>query len=98
MKPKAIIAILAVFVMIVAAVSISAADVQNSHPKNCKNGNFVDANGDGICDNNKNWNFTDANGDGICDNCNDNCKQLGFQKNTSSKVCKYNGACPCRNK
>lgn len=44
-------------------------------------GNFVDKNGDGICDNHQGKNlkakncqgtctgFTDANGDGVCDNC-----------------------------
>ncbi|MGB9701652.1 MAG: T9SS type A sorting domain-containing protein [Candidatus Kapaibacteriota bacterium] len=34
---------------------------------NTSNSKFVDANGDGICDN-----FVDANGDGVCDNCGQN--------------------------
>lgn len=46
--------------------------------------NFVDKNGDGICDNHQARGqqancskFTDANGDGVCDNCkgNGNCGQ-----------------------
>ena len=43
---------------------------QPAKPAACTN--FVDANGDGICDNCKQGlcdNFVDANKDGICDNC-----------------------------
>lgn len=32
-----------------------------------RRGNFVDTDGDGICDN-RGQNFVDADGDGICDN------------------------------
>jgi len=45
-------------------------------------GNFVDKNGDGVCDNKPNCctkekctKFVDENGDGICDNCKTNCGQ-----------------------
>jgi len=40
---------------------------------------FVDANGDGICDNrgSAGCGFVDANGDGICDNGNGTCSQNG---------------------
>ena len=37
----------------------------------CSGTNFVDANGDGVCDNagtGTGVNFVDANGDGVCDN------------------------------
>jgi len=46
--------------------------------------NFIDKNGDGVCDNNpdcckngKSTKFVDENGDGICDNCKgkENCGQ-----------------------
>lgn len=47
---------------------------QNTSP------NFVDKNGDGICDNHQTRGkqaqcakFVDANGDGVCDNCKGNC-------------------------
>ncbi|MBE0647452.1 MAG: hypothetical protein IH596_06695 [Bacteroidales bacterium] len=57
-------------------------------------GNFIDKNGDGICDNHqakgKNANcakFVDGNGDGVCDNCKGtgncgqgNCCGKGMQK------------------
>ena len=55
----------------------------------CKYGNFIDADNDGICDNREErrdcWqngscqagNFTDADNDGICDNCGH--KQGGLQ-------------------
>jgi len=57
-------------------------------------GNFVDENGDGVCDNYQNGgkqgkcaNFVDENGDGVCDNCKGkgslgkgNCCKKGIQK------------------
>jgi hypothetical protein len=49
---------------------------QPARPAACTN--FVDANGDGICDNCRQGlcdSFVDANGDGICDNC----RHLGYQ-------------------
>ncbi len=68
-------------------------------------GNFVDKNGDGICDNHqakgKQANcakFVDANGDGVCDNCkgNGNCGQgnccgKGMQKGNCQGMNQGNG-------
>jgi hypothetical protein len=58
-------------------------------------GNFVDENGDGICDNSKNSNkqgkcakFVDENGDGVCDNCKGkgNCCNKGIQKGKCTEM------------
>ncbi|NQT78165.1 MAG: hypothetical protein HQ565_10655 [Bacteroidetes bacterium] len=65
-------------------------------------GNFVDKNGDGLCDNHQNKGklgkcikFVDENGDGICDNCtgNGNCGQ----GNCCEKGMQ-NGKCSAKNK
>lgn len=83
MKRKYLIVILALFFIVAAAVSISAANYHDNGKANTsldRNGycNFTDSNNDGICDNcnNKssqcNGYFVDENNDGVCDNCNNN--------------------------
>ena len=100
MKHKTIILILAVFLIICAAVSISAANFYGKGPgnnnaanPNCQYCNFTDANNDGICDNCKkgsslcNGSFIDNDGDGICDNCNNkNSACDGSQKHIREGV------------
>lgn len=40
--------------------------------------NYVDANGDGICDNRgTNCRYVDADGDGVCDNWGTGCRNAG---------------------
>lgn len=47
---------------------------------------FVDANGDGICDNgDTHCTFTDANGDGICDNGDTHCS--GYLDADNNGIC-----------
>ena len=62
-------------------------------------GNFVDKDGDGVCDNYQNKGkkgncakFVDENGDGICDNCagNGNCCGKGMMKGKASGMSKSN--------
>jgi hypothetical protein len=53
---------------------------------------FVDANGDGICDN-----FVDANGDGVCDNCGKYANGSGQGNGTCSKFVDANGDGICDN-
>ena len=63
---------------------ISAIAAPSSCIKGCNRINFVDTNGDGICDNhgtNCSIGFVDENGDGICDHCasaNTTAKQNGM--------------------
>ena len=55
--------------MIAAALVCSAGSVTAFAARGGRGCNYVDANGDGICDNSgKNCRFIDADGDGICDN------------------------------
>ena len=65
-------------------------------------GNFIDKNGDGVCDNFQNRGkqpncakFVDANGDGVCDNCkgNGNCGHVNCCGKSMQK-----GNCPGMNK
>jgi len=64
--------------------------VQTTQTSQNTPGNFVDKNGDGVCDNHqtrgtqaKCAKFVDANGDGVCDNCKGkgNCGQGNCCKN-----------------
>ena len=63
---------------------ISAIAAPSSCTKGCNRVNFVDTNGDGICDNhgtNCGIGFVDENGDGICDHrasANTTAKQNGM--------------------
>lgn len=64
--------------------------------------NFVDKDGDGVCDNHQNKGklgkcakFVDGDGDGVCDNCtgNGNCCGKGMQNGKCSNAKKGNGNC-----
>lgn len=78
---KKLIAIAAVFVLIPAAgtTAFAAGPCHNSHHRaNSSSGvgycSFVDADGDGICDNgDAHCTFTDTDGDGLCDNGDTHC-------------------------
>ena len=58
-------------VMLVLALAIPSFAANGSLPLNqSSTPSFVDADGDGVCDNyGTNRNFVDADGDGVCDNC-----------------------------
>jgi len=82
--------------------SEKAPKVQTTQTSQPATGNFVDKNGDGICDNHQTRGkqancakFIDKNGDGVCDNCkgNGNCGQ----GNCCGKGMKK-GDCPNMNK
>jgi hypothetical protein len=75
---------------------------QNSYGSGAGTG-FVDANGDGICDN-CGTGFVDADGDGICDNCGtafvdadgdgicDNCTGTGYVDANGDGICDNYGS------
>jgi len=66
MKKSVIIGVLIVGLI---AISIGLAAAQYGQGKGYASAYFVDANGDGICDNLGNCtNFVDADDDGVCDN------------------------------
>ena len=66
MKKSVIIGVLIVGLI---AISIGFASAQHSQNKGYDRADFVDVDGDGVCDNLGNrTNFVDENGDGICDN------------------------------
>ena len=73
--------------------------VQTTQTDQKTQGNFVDKDGDGVCDNYQNKGkkgncakFVDENGDGICDNCvgNENCCGKGMMKCKDSGMNKSN--------
>lgn len=51
---------------------------------------YVDANGDGVCDN-RTVNWGDANGDGVCDNCAGNGQCVGFVDANGDGICDNRG-------
>ena len=57
------VAALLVFTLAVTAMAADPAPAYGAGPNANAMHNYVDANGDGLCDN-----FSDADGDGICDN------------------------------
>ncbi|MCD4845728.1 MAG: hypothetical protein K8R25_14700 [Methanosarcinales archaeon] len=66
MKKSVIIGVLIVGLI---AISIGLAAAQHGQGKGYASENFVDGDGDGICDNFGSCpNFVDANNDGVCDN------------------------------
>ena len=70
---------------------ISAIAAPSSCMKGCNRINFVDTNGDGICDHRtsqKCSNFVDNNGDGICDNHGTNCG-IGFVDENGDGICDH---------
>lgn len=99
---KKIILILAVFTLTVALSNdMFAQGGKNKNQKQYRT-NFVDADGDGVCDNigtqskSQGVNFVDADGDGVCDNegtCTSNGerKQLNFVDANSDGICDNTG-------
>lgn len=70
MKKSVIIGVLIVGLIVI---SMGLASAQYSQNKGYASADFVDADGDGVCDNFGNRaNFVDENGDGICDNIGEN--------------------------
>ncbi|MCD4845330.1 MAG: hypothetical protein K8R25_12670 [Methanosarcinales archaeon] len=66
MKKSVIIGVLIVGLI---AISIGLASAQYGESKGYARADFIDADGDGACDNLGNRpNFVDADGDGVCDN------------------------------
>lgn len=63
MKKLFIFATIALFTFAFVTENIHA-QKRNGRGCQARTHQFVDANGDGVCDN-----FVDANGDGVCDNC-----------------------------
>ena len=61
--------------------------------------NYVDANGDGVCDNygtGRGQYFVDADGDGVCDNCGTGCGQYFVDADGDGVCdnCTQQGLCP----
>ena len=69
-KRKKILALILVGLLVVAAVPAAMSAAGYGRAGGHGIGHFVDANGDGVCDNRGTGcgNYVDANGDGICDN------------------------------
>ena len=70
MKKSVIIGVLIVGLI---AISIGLVSAQHGQSKGCVSANFVDENGDGVCDNpDRQKNFVDEDSDGVCDNIGEN--------------------------
>ncbi len=66
MKKSVIIGVLIVGLI---AISIGLASAQYGQSKGYARADFIDADGDGVCDNSGcSFNYIDEDGDGICDN------------------------------
>ena len=74
-KRKKILALILVGLLVVAAVPAAMSAAGFAHAGGHGIGHFVDANGDGVCDNRGagGGNYVDANGDGVCDNRGTGC-------------------------
>ena len=69
MKKSVIIGVLIVGLIAISIGFAAAQHGQGGQGKGCDSACFVDADGDGVCDNHgSRFNFVDEDGDGICDN------------------------------
>lgn len=74
-------------VLMVSGTTAFAAPITGVH-------NYVDANGDGICDYcSASCAFVDANGDGICDNYTGSCIGAGYMDVNGDGICDNYGNC-----